>query len=176
MIEIRLLRPEDDRSRFRSGQPDLDRFFARYAGQNQFRHHIGSTYVAVEDSEILGFMTVSPAQIEIDHLPAAQRKHLPHYPLPVLRLARLAVVESAQGRGIGHLLLRAALRLTRKMSEALGSVGLVVDAKLEAVAFYRRYGFEPLDMLEGALGDRPEPVPMFLPLSGIPSKPSESKS
>lgn len=42
MIEVRLLRQEDDRSQFRSGQPDLDRFFARYAGQNQFRHHIGN--------------------------------------------------------------------------------------------------------------------------------------
>lgn len=172
MLEVRLLYPEDDRSRFRSGHPDLDRFFTRYAGQNQFRHHIGSTYVAVDDSEILGFMTVSPAQIDIDRLPAAQRKHLPHYPLPVLRIARLAVVESAQGRGIGRLLLRGALRLTREMSVILGGVGVVVDAKPEAVAFYRRYGFEPLDVLEGALSDCPEPTPMFLPLSGIPDEPT----
>lgn len=169
MIEIRLLRPEDDRSRFRSGNADLDRFFARYAGQNQFRHHIGTTYVAVEGEAILGFMTVSPSQIEIDDLPAASRKRLPRYPLPVLRLARLAVTEVAQGRGIGLVLLRAALRLTREMSEKLGCVGMIVDAKPEAVAFYRRYGFEPLEAVEGALGDRPEPVPMFLPLSGIPT-------
>lgn len=167
MIEIRLLRPEDDRSRFRSGNVDLDRFFARYAGQNQFRHHIGSTYVAVEGEEILGFMTVSPSQIEIDDLPAASRKRLPRYPLPVLRLARLAVAEVTQGREIGLLLLRAALRLTREMSKQLGCVGMIVDAKPEAVAFYRRYGFEPLEVVEGTLGDRPEPVPMFLPLSGI---------
>ena len=126
MLEVRLPCQEDDRSRFRSGQSDLDRFFTRYAGQNQFRHHIGSTYVAVEDSEILGFMTVSPAQIDIDRLPAAQSKHLPHYPLPVLRVARLAVAESAQGRGIGRLLLRGALRLTREMSVMLGGIGLVV--------------------------------------------------
>jgi len=170
MLEIRLLRQEDDRSRFRSGQPDLDRFFTRYAGQNQFRHHIGNTYVAVEDGEILGFMTVSPAQIEIDCLPASQRKRLPRYPLPVLRLARLAVAESAQGRGIGRLLLRAALRLTREMSTALGGIGLVVDAKPAAVTFYQRYGFEPLDLIEGAVADRPEPVPMFLPLNGIPDE------
>ena len=37
----------------------LDRFFARYAGQNQFRHHIGATYVALESETILGFATVS---------------------------------------------------------------------------------------------------------------------
>ena len=60
MIEVRILKPSDDRTRFRSGNTDLDRFFVRYAGQNQFRHHIGTTYVAVENNSIKGFATVSP--------------------------------------------------------------------------------------------------------------------
>ena len=47
-IEVRPLRETDNRATFRSGDPDLDHFFARYAGQNQFRHHTGTTYVAVE--------------------------------------------------------------------------------------------------------------------------------
>jgi hypothetical protein len=50
-MEIRALREGDDRSGFRSGDPDLDRFFLRFAGQNQFRHHVGVTHVAVEDEE-----------------------------------------------------------------------------------------------------------------------------
>jgi hypothetical protein len=37
MIEIRPLRPDDDRQAFSSGDADLDRFFRKYAGQNQFR-------------------------------------------------------------------------------------------------------------------------------------------
>lgn len=58
-LVIRRLQPEDDRSQFRSGNVELDRFFLRYAGQNQFRHHIGTTYVAVDEgSGILGFATV----------------------------------------------------------------------------------------------------------------------
>jgi len=32
-----------------------------------------------------------------------------------------------------------------------------------------RYGFEPVSVVEGLLLDRPEPTPMFLPLSSIPS-------
>jgi len=32
----------DDRSAFRSESIELDRFFHRYTGQNQFRHHIGT--------------------------------------------------------------------------------------------------------------------------------------
>ncbi len=68
-IEVRPLRPEDDRSRFRSGNEDLDRFFARYAGQNQCRHHIGTTYVADDSEAVVAFVTVSASHIEIDQLP-----------------------------------------------------------------------------------------------------------
>jgi len=77
MIEVRLLRPTDDRSGFCSGDPDLDRFFIRYAGQNQFRHHIGTTYVAVETDTIKGFATVSASTIEVNELSSARKKRFP---------------------------------------------------------------------------------------------------
>jgi catechol 2,3-dioxygenase-like lactoylglutathione lyase family enzyme len=54
------------------------------------------------------------------------------------------------------------------MAADMGCVGIVVDAKPEAVDFYRRLGFEALEALAGALGDRPEPLPMFLELGAIP--------
>jgi len=167
-VTIRRLEPGDDRDRFCSGHPDLDRFFHRFAGQNQFRHHVGVTYIAVEDDAILGFVTVSPSEIEIDALPADRRRRLPRYPLPTLRLARLAVAQSAQGRGIGQAVLRFALTLARRMADEIGCVGVVVDAKPEAQTFYLRYGFESMSAIEGVLLDRPEPTPMFLPLSAIP--------
>jgi len=167
-VEVRVLRPADDRSNFESGNIDLDRFFRRFAGQNQFRHHIGATYIAVEGEHVLGFATIAGGNIEIEDLPKTRRKKLPHYPLPILRLARLAVDQSAQGRGVGKLLLRAVFQITRDMAESVGCVGVVVDAKPDAVAFYERYGFEPFEVIEGALGSRPEPLPMFLPLGEIP--------
>jgi GNAT superfamily N-acetyltransferase len=167
-ISIRRLRPDDDRSRFRSGNIDLDRFFQRFAGQNQFRHHIGTTYVAVDDGRIRGFATVAPSEIATDGVPEAQRKRLPRYPLPVLRLARLATEESARGRGMGVALLQAVFTLARTMADDLGCVGVVVDAKPEAIAFYEKLGFVTLEPRAGQLGDRPEPLPMFLELGAIP--------
>ena len=167
---IRRLRAEDDRAAFVSGNSDLDRFFHRFAGQNQFRHHIGVTYVAVLQDQILGFATLAAAEVEIDRLPKAGQRRLPRYPLPVLRIARLAVALGARDLGIGRQLLRFALALARKMSQELGCIGVLVDAKPEAVAFYRRYGFEALEVLEGALAEAPEPVALFLPLSAIPAE------
>lgn len=161
-MEIRALRPTDDRRRFRCGDPDLDRFFQAYAGQNQFRHHIGTTYVAVEDREVLGYVTVAAGSLEIDDLPAPVRRELPRYPLPILRLARLAVDAALQGSGVGRELLRFALGLALRMRTDYGCIGVVVDARPSAVPFYRRFGFVALDVTEGLSDARPAPVPMFL--------------
>jgi predicted N-acetyltransferase YhbS len=163
-MEIRPLREADDRTAFRSGEPDLDRFFAKYAGQNQFRHHIGTTCVAVEGGRIQGFATVAPGNIEGEALPMATRRRLPHYPLPVLRLARLAVDASARSAGVGGALLRHVFLLALEMAAAYGCVGVVVDAKPDAVSFYERFGFAPLDVTQGQVESRPRPTTMFLPL------------
>jgi GNAT superfamily N-acetyltransferase len=166
---IRILQPSDDRGSFQSGDADLDRFFTKYAGQNQFKHHIGTSYVALDDAtgRVLGYATVSAASIEIDALPAALKKKLPTYPMPVLRLARLAVDRHAQGRGIGRALLRYVLDLAPRMAEGLGCVGVLVDAKPSAVAFYEAYGFVPLEVVEGESPARPQPTAMFLSLREI---------
>jgi GNAT superfamily N-acetyltransferase len=167
-VVLRPLAPSDDRAIFRSGDADLDRFFHRYAGQNQFRHHLGTTWVAIHDGRIVGFATVSPAHLEVGALPEELRRRLPAYPLPVLRLARLAVDEARRGTGLGRVLLRAVFTLAWRMADEFGCVGVVVDAKADAVSFYERLGFCRIAHTKGALGDRPEPTAMFLELGAIP--------
>lgn len=168
MIEIRALRPDDQRDDFHCDDVELDRFFQKFAGQNQFRLHIGTTYVAVCESRILGFATLSATSITIKDLSKSTRKQLPKYPLPALRLARLAVSENAQGQGIGKQLLKAVFGIAHEMANRTGCVAVVVDAKPTAVEFYKRYGFEEFVIVSGALGDRPTPIPMILPLGSIP--------
>lgn len=166
-MEIRLLQESADRSAFRSGEPELDRFLQRYAGQKQFRHHIGSTYVAVEGDRILGYATVAPGQVEVEELPARARRSLPAYPLLILRLARLAVDESVRGQGLGSELLRFVLRLAVRLAADYGCVGVLVDAKPDSVDFYLRLGFVAVELVEGLSGSRPAPAPMFLSISQI---------
>jgi GNAT superfamily N-acetyltransferase len=166
-MEIRPLREGDDRSRFRSGAPELDRFLRQFAGQNQFKHHIGVTYVAIANRRILGFATIAAGHIEIDDLPATERGKLPRYPLPVVRLARLAVDESARGQGLGAQLLRFVLTLAVRLASSYGCIGVVVDAKPDAVEFYSKYGFIPLDVVEGESDARPQPSAMFLSLRAV---------
>jgi len=166
-IEIRLLEKADDRKSFRSADDDLDSFFQKYAWQNQFRHHVGNTYVAVERRNILGFMTIAPSAIETDRLPADIKKTLPRYPIPVLRVARLAVSVHAQGQGVGKRLMRAAFAMAIELREKLGCAGVVVDAKRDAESFYSSLGFEALEVIEGLIEEKPAPKPMFLAIREI---------
>lgn len=166
-MELRALRADDDRAAFRSGDPDLDRFLHRFAGQNQFKHHLGVTYVAVDGGRVLGYATVAAGHVEIDNLPESAREKLPKYPLPVLRLARLAVDESVHGQGLGKELLRFVLDLASRMAGDYGCVGVVVDAKPDAVAFYARYGFVAVEAVEGGSDARPQPTSMFLSIRAI---------
>lgn len=166
-MKIRALTPDDDRASFRSGDDNLDRFFHLFAGQNQFRHQIGVTYVAVDGTTIHGYATVSAADIEVDRLTPALRRSLPAYPAPALRLARLATAEQARGQGVGSALLRFVFGLAVEMADKLGCFGVVVDAKPGAVAFYEKLGFIRLDVVEGQSDARPAPTPMFLPIRDI---------
>jgi len=168
-IEISKLRPEDRREDFHSGNDELDRFFHRYAGQNQFRHHIGTTYVAKNDKgTILGFVTLSASEIISSTHPSKRKKNFA-YPLPVLRLARLAVSSKAQGSKVGEKLLKMTFEMAKKMSSDIGCVGVVVDAKAEAKTYYERYGFSEIPVEKGKLFTHPQTIMMFLSIKEIPS-------
>jgi GNAT superfamily N-acetyltransferase len=167
VVEIRALRKEDDRAGFSCGEADLDRFFQHYAGQNQFKLNLAVTYVAVADGQIVGFVAVAVGEIEREKVPSAKlRKRLPAYPLPVLRLARLGVDQRAQGLGIGKALLRHVFNLALEQREKLGCVGVLTDAKPEAVGFYETLGFIALEGVhQGVLHG--EQTPMFLAIGTI---------
>ena len=166
-IQFRVLKAKDDRAAFCSGNIELDRFFQRYAGQNQFRHHIGITYILLAGNKIVGFITVSAGEIAVDDLPSQSRSRLPEYPLPVMRIARLAIGKQFQGLGLGKKLLRSSFLLALDMKLHYGCVGVVVDAKQESMSFYDKLGFLPLETVAGELGDRPQPKPMFLSMKTI---------
>ena len=60
-----------------------------------------------------------------------------------------------------------ALSVAVALGVCVGCVGVVVDAKQDAIEFYSALGFQPIDLTRGSLGDRPEPIAMFLPIRQI---------
>ncbi len=133
---------EHDRQDFDCGEPALNTFLQRFARQ-QADKDFNRSYVAVAQGEprIRGYYAISTASIDFQHWPPALR--LPRYPVPVVRIGRLAVDLREQGNGVGTALLRHAMHLAASTAEKIGLYAVVVDAKNEAaVAFYARYGFQ----------------------------------
>ncbi len=167
MIEIRKLKKSDDRSSFSCGEIEIDYFFQKYAGQNQFKHYIGTTYIATDNKKIFGFITISVGSISCDNLPNNLQKKLPNYPLPILHILRIGVDKRYQNKGFGKKLIFSALQLSLLQKEYFGCIGVVVDAKKNAVKFYQRLGFVEIDVVRGLSKTRPLPTPMFLPIQTI---------
>ena len=68
--------------------------------------------------------------------------------------------------GIGKALLRHVLEQAVDQRDRLGCVGVVTDAKAEALRFYEALGFLPLEgVREGLLAG--ESVPMFLAIETV---------
>ncbi len=141
----RPLAETDDREKFDCGRESLNHWFRRHAFAN---HSAGISRTNVicdaASAEIIGYITLSAAQIERAFLPKSQRRNRPD-PVPVTLLGQLAIRKDHQGHGHGRSLLLFALRTALRASREIGSFGVVTHPIDDlARAFYRRWGFQDL--------------------------------
>ena len=151
-----------DRKGFSCGVAALDDYLHRYAEQHR-RSGISTVYVLTQPSQpqtILGYYTLSAAEVDAQRLAETDRRKLPRYPVPCFRLGRLACRSDRRGQGLGGLLLGCAVDRCLKARKVVAAFALLVDAKdNSASAFYQHFGF-------AALLDTP--LTLYLPL-GRPS-------
>ncbi|MBF6613840.1 MAG: GNAT family N-acetyltransferase [Chloroflexi bacterium] len=136
-----------DRAVFSCGVAALDTYLTTQASQD-VKKNAARAYVlrTAESSAIIGYYTISAASVELTDLSETFARKLPRYRvLPAMLIGRLAVDQKYRGQGLGGILLANALRRCYQLSQELGSVTVMVDAKDEAaVRFYERYGFRRL--------------------------------
>ena len=145
MLIVEQLQPKrHDRNSFSCGESTLDAYLRRQAVQHH-RDGISTTHVLVDGEvpgTILGYYTLSAAQLLLTELQERDRKRLPNYPVPAIRMGRLAVLSAAQGKKHGDYLLAHAIARCLGLREQLGVRVLLVDAlHAKAAGFYKSYGF-----------------------------------
>jgi GNAT superfamily N-acetyltransferase len=95
-------------------------------------------------SDIIGFVSLSAAQIERSFLLKTQQRNKPD-PVPATLLGQLAVRTEHQGKGHARALLMFALRTALRASQEIGSFGVITHPIDDHVrAFYGRWGFRDL--------------------------------
>ncbi len=160
MLRIESLSRRHHREGFDCGNPDLNNYL-RHTARQHIDKGLSRTEILVDDeapAEILGYVTMSLAEIVTDTLPPRYAKQYPAKAHGV-KLARLAVAQSRQRQGLGALMIIHAMRRALQVADSAGIIGLFVDAKDEAAShYYRRFGFL-------ALPD--DPHKLFLPLATL---------
>ena len=136
-----------DRQGFSCDVSALDEYLRRFAEQHR-RRGLTAVYVLVDSaapSQVLGYYTLSAAEVDAARLPAAERKRLPCFPLPCFRMGRLACTAGQRGQGLGKLLLGCAVDRCLKARQQVAAFALVVDAKDDVARnFYLHFGFRSL--------------------------------
>jgi len=136
-----------DLSAFDSGEPALDDWLRRRAGQNE-ASGASRTYVVCAGRKVVGYYTLAAGALAHPEAPGRIRRNMPD-PVPVMILGRLAVDKTVQGQGVGTGLLRDAVLRIVQAAEIAGVRAILVHAISEAARFYEKYGFvaSPVDPL-----------------------------
>jgi GNAT superfamily N-acetyltransferase len=141
----RPLAEDDDRNAFDCGRESLNTWFRRNAWANQVS---GASRVNIitdaTSGRIVGYVTLSAAQIERAFLPQPQQRIRPD-PLPVTLLGQLAVDKSCHGQGHAVSLVVFALKTALRAADMVGSIGVITHPLDDTVrSFYAKWGFADL--------------------------------
>lgn len=143
------LRGKHDVGAFGCGEESLDSWLHRYSRQAEAAGS-ARVFVTADGTDVVGYYALVVGQVEAEDGTARLVKGQPRgKPVPVVILARLAVDERHQGKGLGRSLLQDALLRSAGVAQAVGIRALLVHAHEEARDFYLRFGFEssPTDPL-----------------------------
>ncbi len=144
-ITIEALSGRHERTTFSCGEPELDDYFRRRAGQDD-RRNIARVFVATDpELGVVGFYTLSTCAIHPGEVPNEVARKLPRYEsIPAALIGRLARDLRARGRGVGELLLADAINRVLAADRSMAVWAILVDAKNQAASeFYKSFGFIP---------------------------------
>ena len=132
---IRKLTAADSVHAFSCGEPALDLSLQRYALVNQ-QVNSAQTYVCCKTGVVTGFYSLTVGSVAPTSTTPRVIKGLSRHPVPVMILARLAVDDAHQHKGVGQALLRDALLRTAQAADIVGIRALLVHAKSKAATLF----------------------------------------
>jgi len=149
LIELR--RPElldghrHRRDSFDSGEPALDEWLRRFAGQNRRGNTAAPWVVATTDDVVFAYVSLAMTGIDRSAAPSAIARNAPN-PVPALLIGRLAVDRHHGGLGLGTALVAHVLATAVELNAKAALRAVVVTALHErSRAWWERFGFVPFD-------------------------------
>jgi GNAT superfamily N-acetyltransferase len=142
-LRIEKLGPNHSLNGFDCGRERLNRFLTRFALLNQ-QAGAAQTYAVISGQSVVGYYSLAVGEVACDDAPDKLKKGLARHPVPIMLLARLAVITAWQGHGLEAGLLKDAMRQTLQAADIAGIRAFAVHAMDEtARRFYEHFGFIP---------------------------------
>jgi GNAT superfamily N-acetyltransferase len=147
--ELRRPEPLDpgrhQRDEFDSGEPALDEWLRRYAGQNRRRDTAATWVIADANGVVVAYSSVAMSGIDRATAPSPVSKGSPD-PVPALLLGRLAVDRRYANLGVGTALTAHVLATAVELNEKAACRAVVVTAlNPTARTWWERLGFHPFN-------------------------------
>ena len=133
------------RDGFTSGEPTLDEWLHRYAGQNRRRDTAAVWVIADANYQVVCYATLSMTSVDRSASPSTMAKGAPQQ-VPALLVGRLATDTRAAGLGLGTEMLKHILATAAELNIKAACRAVVVTAlNTDAFRWWQRFGFEPFD-------------------------------
>lgn len=157
---ITRLSAETNLTGFDCGDEDLNNFLFEDALKNQ-RDLISVTKIMQKNEAVIGYYTLVPDTLERGKISLSDKiEGYQYHKYPTHKLARLAIDKNYQNMGYGGRLLGEFFKDVWLLIAAEGGRFITVDARFEAVEFYKHYGFCAVKSAKDN-----ETVPMYLDVS-----------
>jgi GNAT superfamily N-acetyltransferase len=145
-----------DREQFNSGEPVLDEWLRRYAGQSRRRDTAATWVIADANNVVVAYASIAMTGIDRSAAPEVLAKSSPD-PVPALLLGRLAVDHRYWRLGVGTALVAHVLAAVVELNQKAACRAVVVTALTDrARTWWERLGFHPFDP------DEPDQLDLYL--------------
>lgn len=135
-MQFELLAKHHNKKAFDCGNDEINQYLWKFASQHH-KKGVAKVHILANDLDIIGFYTLSSLSIE---------PNIKGYPktVPAIIIGRMGVDKNHQKKGLSEVLLSHALSHIKSISETVGVVFVVIDAKTESLAnYYQKFGFIP---------------------------------
>lgn len=163
-LELRLIHSDDQLGKLSLGNVNYTplKIFLKKVALDFHQYNIAKTYVLAEidmqPARVWGYVTLMSSEIVLNEnqRPREISASARYEAFPAIKIARLAVDKTLQGKGYGNMMVQWCATLVRRMiMPHVGCRFLVVDAKRDSVPFYERQGFELLNIESNLTDENP---------------------
>lgn len=134
-------------SSFDCGEETLNNFIHEEISLYQ-RERLGITYLVHLGSKLVGFVTISMADVKTEKMDFDEKLKIRLESYPALQIGQLAIDKEHQGQGIGRKIIQWCMSQALEYPEEIGCRLLVLNSLPSSVKFYTKCNFKQLKRQE----------------------------